>query len=101
VNADLAAGAVAAQLKAAKLLLMTDVAGVKDETGATLASLTRDKARDLIARKVADGGMIPKLECALDALDAGVGKVHIVDGRMRHALLLEIFTDRGIGTEVV
>ena len=92
---------VYAQLKAAKLLLMTDVAGVKDETGATLASLTRDKARDLIARKVADGGMIPKLECALDALDAGVGKVHIVDGRMRHALLLEIFTDRGIGTEVV
>ena len=77
------------------------MAGVKDETGATLASLTRDKARDLIARKVADGGMIPKLECALDALDAGVGKVHIVDGRMRHALLLEIFTDRGIGTEVV
>jgi len=101
VNADLAAGAVAAQLKAAKLLLMTDVAGVKDETGATLASLSREKARDLIARKVADGGMIPKLECALSALDAGVGKVHIVDGRMRHALLLEIFTDRGIGTEVV
>ncbi|MFZ4738416.1 MAG: acetylglutamate kinase [Bradymonadia bacterium] len=101
VNADLAAGAVAAQLGAAKLLLMTDVAGVKDETGATVATLTRDKARELIERKVADGGMIPKLECALTALEAGVGKVHIVDGRMQHALLLEIFTDHGIGTEVV
>jgi acetylglutamate kinase len=101
VNADLAAGAVASHLKAAKLLLMTDVAGVKDASGHVLASLDRTQARQLIADKVADGGMIPKLECALQALDAGVGKVHIVDGRVLHALLLEIFTDRGVGTEVV
>jgi acetylglutamate kinase len=101
VNADLAAGAVASHLKAAKLLLMTDVAGVKDASGHVLASLDRAQAGRLIADKVADGGMIPKLECALQALDAGVGKVHIVDGRVLHALLLEIFTDRGVGTEVV
>jgi acetylglutamate kinase len=101
VNADLAAGAVAAHLKASKLLLMTDVAGVKDASGQVLASLDRNQARGLIAEGVADGGMIPKLDCALQALDAGVGKVHIVDGRVLHALLLEIFTDRGIGTEVV
>lgn len=101
VNADLAAGAVAAHLKAAKLLLMTDVAGVKDGNGKVLASLDRVQARQLIADRIADGGMIPKLECALQALGAGVGKVHIVDGRVMHALLLEIFTDRGVGTEVV
>lgn len=101
VNADLAAGAVASHLKAAKLLLMTDVAGVKDASGQVLASLDRAQAGQLIADKVADGGMIPKLECALQALEAGVGKVHIVDGRVLHALLLEIFTDRGVGTEVV
>jgi acetylglutamate kinase len=101
VNADLAAGAVAAHLKASKLLLMTDVAGVKDASGQVLASLDRNQARGLIAEGVADGGMIPKLDCALQALDAGVGKVHSVDGRVLHALLLEIFTDRGIGTEVV
>jgi acetylglutamate kinase len=101
VNADLAAGAVASHLKAAKLLLMTDVAGVKDASGQVQASLDRQQARALIAQGVADGGMIPKLDCALQALEAGVGKVHIVDGRVLHALLLEIFTDRGIGTEVV
>ncbi|MCK6574910.1 acetylglutamate kinase [Myxococcota bacterium] len=101
VNADLAAGAVASHLKAAKLLLMTDVAGVKDAAGQVQASLDRQQARALIAQGVADGGMIPKLDCALQALEAGVGKVHIVDGRVLHALLLEIFTDRGIGTEVV
>lgn len=101
VNADLAAGAVAAQLRADKLLLMTDVDGVRDAAGQVLASLTREQARGLIRDGVADGGMIPKLDCALQALEAGVAKVHIVDGRLRHALLLEIFTDRGVGTEVV
>lgn len=100
VNADLAAGTVASQLKAAKLLLMTDVDGVRDGTGKVLASLSQAQARELIRDGVADGGMIPKLDCALHALEAGVGKVHIVDGRVRHALLLEIFTDRGVGTEV-
>jgi acetylglutamate kinase len=101
VNADLAASAVAAELRARKLLLMTDVEGVRGADKQVLATLTRDDVTRLIASGVAEGGMIPKLECALSALESGVGKVHIVDGRVRHALLLEIFTDRGIGTEVV
>ena len=101
VNADLAAGAVAAALGAEKLLLMTDVPGVRDESGQVMPTLTRAEATALIEKGVADGGMIPKLECALHGLEAGVKKVHIIDGRLRHAMLLEIFTDGGIGTQVV
>lgn len=101
VNADLAAGAIAAHLKARKLLLMTDVEGVRGPDGEVLPSIARDEVSRLVAEGVVAGGMIPKLQCALSALEAGVRKVHIVDGRVRHALLLEIFTDRGIGTEVV
>jgi acetylglutamate kinase len=101
VNADLAASAVAAQVGARKLLLMTDVEGVRGKDGGVLKSIPRDDVQRLVEERVVEGGMIPKLECALSALQAGVRKVHIVDGRVRHALLLEIFTDQGIGTEVV
>jgi len=100
VNADTAAGAVAAALGAEKLVLMTDVEGVKDASGNLLRSLSAREARRLIHEEIISGGMIPKVQCALEAVEHGVDKVHIVDGRVRHALLLEIFTDEGVGTEI-
>ncbi len=100
VNADLAAAAVAKALHASKLVLMTDVSGVKDAAGQHLPSLDDAEAKRLIADGTISGGMIPKVDCALDAVLGGVEKVHIIDGRQRHALLLEIFTDRGVGTEI-
>lgn len=100
VNADIAAGQIAAALKAAKLVLMTDVEGVKDGEGKLLSSITAKEVDDMIAEGVIHGGMIPKVECALDAVRLGVEKAHILDGRIRHALLLEIFTDQGVGTEI-
>ncbi|MBN2193928.1 MAG: acetylglutamate kinase [Polyangiaceae bacterium] len=100
VNADTAAGAIAASLKAAKLVLMTDVEGVKDSDGRHLPSLHAREARAMIESGAIRGGMIPKVECALEAVEYGVEKVHIIDGRVRHALLLEIFTDSGVGTEI-
>lgn len=100
VNADTAAGTIAAALGAAKLVLLTDVPGVKDASGELLSSLNASEAEHLIESGVISGGMIPKVRCALDAVRGGVSKAHIVDGRMRHALLLEIFTDRGVGTEI-
>lgn len=100
VNADTAAGRIAGALDAAKFVLMTDVAGVKGADGDLVPSLGADQARDWIASGVISGGMIPKVECALDAVERGVEKVHIVDGRKKHALLLEIFTDSGVGTEI-
>ncbi|MCC6217458.1 MAG: acetylglutamate kinase [Polyangiaceae bacterium] len=100
VNADTAAAAVAAALGAAKLVLMTDVAGVKDRDGKLLSSVRAQDIGELIATGVVTGGMIPKLQCALEATRGGVEKVHVIDGRARHALLLEIFTDRGVGTEI-
>jgi acetylglutamate kinase len=100
VNADTAAGAIAGALNAAKLMLMTDVEGVKTATGERLSSLDAHEAERLIGENVITGGMIPKVRCALDAVSAGVEKVHIIDGRRRHALLLEIFTDSGVGTEI-
>ncbi len=101
INADVVAGEVAAALKAEKLVLLTDVPGVLDEQGELIATLKSDEAEDLIGRNVITGGMYPKIKCCLKALRGGVGKAHIVDGRLSHAVLLEIFTDRGIGTEVV
>ncbi len=100
VNADTAAGAIAGAMNAAKLMLMTDVAGVKTANGELLRSLDAQEAERLIGEGVITGGMIPKVRCALDAVSAGVEKVHIIDGRRRHALLLEIFTDLGVGTEI-
>jgi acetylglutamate kinase len=100
VNADTAAGRIAAALGAAKLMLMTDVEGVKDESGKLISSLGAREAERLIREEVIRAGMIPKVQCALEAVSDGVEKVHVIDGRRRHALLLEIFTDRGVGTEI-
>jgi acetylglutamate kinase len=100
VNADTAAGRIAEALDAAKLVLMTDVAGVKGADGRLIGSLMAEEARRLIAESVIEGGMIPKVECALEAVENGVQKAHIIDGRTRHALLLEIFTDSGVGTQI-
>ena len=101
VNGDTAAGAIAAALKADRLLLLTDVAGVMDANGTVLTDLTADQIRDLTKDGTISGGMIPKVECCINALEGGVGKTHIIDGRVRHAVLLEIFTQAGVGTEVV
>ncbi len=100
VNADTAAGMIAAALGAERLLLLTDVEGVLGADGTLVPTLTAAEARNLIASGVVDGGMIPKLECCLDALAGGVGKVHMIDGRVPHSVLLELFTNAGIGTEV-
>ncbi|MEZ4225002.1 MAG: acetylglutamate kinase [Polyangiaceae bacterium] len=100
VNADTAAGRIASALSAAKLVLMTDVEGVKDDQGQLLSSLGAAEAERLIDAGAVSGGMIPKVRCALDAVASSVEKVHIIDGRRRHALLLEIFTDSGVGTEI-
>jgi acetylglutamate kinase len=101
INADLVAGAVAAALEAAKLILLTDVPGVLDREGRLISSLTRRQAVALIDEEIIVGGMLPKIKCCLEALDEGVAKAHILDGRALHAVLLEIFTDTGIGTEIV
>jgi acetylglutamate kinase len=101
VNADTVAGAIAEALPARKLVLMTDTPGVRDQSGDFVSSLEARRARELIGARVIDGGMIPKIECALHALEHGVKKAHILDGRVRHAVLLELFTDRGVGTEIV
>ncbi len=100
INADLVAGAIAAALKAEKLVLLTDVEGIKDRDGKMIPSIKKAEARRLIEEGVIRGGMIPKVECALKAVDAGVGSAHIIDGRVQHAVLLEIFTDRGVGTVI-
>jgi acetylglutamate kinase len=101
INADTAAGALASAMKAEKFVLMTDTAGVCDQAGKLLHSLTEGEIKRLRNDGVISGGMIPKVECALQALAAGVQKCHIIDGRAQHAILLEIFTDRGIGTQIV
>jgi acetylglutamate kinase len=101
INADLVAGEVAEALHAEKLIMMTDVEGVKDKRGILLSTLKENQARKMIQEGVVGSGMIPKVECCVNALKGGVGKTHIVDGRVKHAVLLEIFTKEGIGTEVV
>jgi len=101
INADLVAGHIASSLEARKLILLTDVEGVLDGDGNLINSLTAGDAKKMITRGVIKEGMIPKLQCCLDALKGGVKKVHIIDGRKEHALLLEIFTNEGVGTEIV
>jgi acetylglutamate kinase len=101
VNADPFAARLAVALGAEKLVLLTDVEGVLDASGRLLTSLTAEQARAAITDRVITGGMIPKVENALAAVDGGVGKVHIIDGRLEHALLLEIFTAAGVGTQVL
>jgi acetylglutamate kinase len=100
VNADSAAAEIAIALHAQKLVLMTDVAGVKDDKGQVLDFLDAPTARRHIQAGVIQGGMIPKVDCALAAIEQAVRQVHIIDGRTKHALLLEIFTDQGVGTEL-
>ncbi len=98
INADLVAGKIAEVLKAEKLLLLTNVAGLLDADGNTLTGLSTAEVNTLIADGVIKGGMLPKIQCALNAVSAGVTSAHIIDGRVPHAALLEIFTDEGIGT---
>ncbi len=100
INADLVAGRVAAALNAEKLILLTDINGVKDKNGTLLESISVSDLHRLIEEDAITGGMIPKVVCCADALRDGVKKAHIIDGRMEHAVLLEIFTDVGIGTEI-
>ena len=98
INADLVAGKLAEVLQAEKLMLLTNVPGLLDAEGNTLTGLATDQVRDLIQAGVIHGGMLPKIQCALDAVQSGVTSAHIIDGRVAHAALLEIFSDEGIGT---
>jgi acetylglutamate kinase len=100
INADLVASHMAMALGAGRLILMTDVDGVLDDSGRLISSLDAATAEEMIAARQITGGMIPKIECAIEALKGGVKKVPIINGKKRHAILLELFTDRGIGTEV-
>ena len=100
INADLAAGKISEALKAEKLILLTDIEGVMID-GALATTLKIKEIGSLIDRGVVKGGMIPKVNCCIDALNGGVKKSHIIDGRVEHAVLLEIFTDAGIGTEII
>jgi acetylglutamate kinase len=101
INADIVAGEVAAALKAEKLVLLTDVEGVMDARGQLINTMNDRDVVNMIETGVIKGGMYPKVKCCLKALNNGVKKTHIVDGRLKHAILLEIFTDMGIGTEIV
>jgi acetylglutamate kinase len=101
INADTAAGALSAALGAEKFIVLTDVPGVMNAEQELISSIFEDKALDLIEGGVVSGGMIPKIRCCLNALSGGVPKAHIIDGRVPHALLLELLTDEGIGTEIV
>lgn len=101
INADLVAGAIASHLKAVKLILLTDVEGVKNSDGNLLSTIRREEVEELIESGVISGGMIPKARCCVSALENGVSKTHIIDGRREHAILLEIFTHEGIGTEII
>ena len=98
INADLVAGKVAEALSAEKLMLLTNVAGLQDKAGKVLTGLTTVQVDSLIADGTIYGGMLPKIQCALDAVKHGVTSAHIIDGRVEHAVLLEIFTDHGVGT---
>jgi acetylglutamate kinase len=101
INADSVAGAVAAALEAKRLILLTDVPGVLDPDGRIISSLNWRQAVEAIESGVAKGGMIPKLKCCLEAIDAGVEKAHVIDGRVENSIILEMFTQAGIGTEIV
>jgi acetylglutamate kinase len=100
INADTAAGSIAKALSAEKLILLTDVAGVLDTEGNLISSLKKTEIETLIKNKTVSGGMIPKVGCCIDAIEGGVEETHIIDGRIPHAILLEVFTDSGIGTQI-
>lgn len=101
INADLVAGKVAEALHAEKLILLTDVAGVMNASGTLLPTLSADQAEHLTREGTIEGGMIPKVACCIAALRGGVRKTHVIDGRVKHAVLLEVLTRAGIGTEMV
>jgi acetylglutamate kinase len=101
INADLVAGAVAAALEAEKLLVLTDVKGIRDAKGRHVSTLSRKDMQRMVKKGTISEGMLPKVHACLTALEGGVSKAHIIDGRMPHAILLEVFTDKGIGTEIV
>ena len=98
INADIVAGKLSEVLQAEKLMLLTNVTGLIDAQGNTLTGLSSKQVEDLIDSGVIAGGMLPKIRCALDAVQSGVRSAHIIDGRVPHAALLEIFSDEGIGT---
>jgi acetylglutamate kinase len=100
VNADSAAGAIATALGSEKLILLTDVEGVLSKDGSLMSSLKASEIAMLLKNKTVSGGMMPKVRCCLDALQGGVKETHIIDGRVPHAILLEVFTDSGIGTQI-
>jgi len=101
INADYVAGMIASELKSEKLILLTDVEGIKDKKNKLLSALDGKKIKSLISNKTISGGMIPKVQACQNALKGGVKKTHIIDGRIPHAMLLEVFTEEGIGTEIV
>ena len=101
INADLVAGSVAAALKAEKLLVLTDVKGIRDAGNHHLSTLSRKDMERMVKKGTIGEGMLPKVRACLTGIEAGVHKAHIIDGRVEHAVLLEIFTDKGIGTEIV
>ncbi|RME08038.1 MAG: acetylglutamate kinase [Aquificota bacterium] len=101
INADVVASEVAGSLMAEKLIFLTDTEGVKDAQGRLIPTLSMDRVHELIQQGVIKGGMIPKIRSAIRALQSGVKKVHIIDGRTPHSILLEVFTQEGIGTEIV
>lgn len=101
INADFVAASIASALKAEKLVLMTDTEGVKDKDQTLISELTRKKALSLIKASVIRDGMLPKVNCCLEALKGGVAKTHIIDGRIKHSLLLELFTEKGVGTQII
>jgi len=100
INADLVASKIAQALDARRLILMTDVDGVQDLSGQLLSTVYAQNVPELISNNIISGGMIPKIECAVEAIDHSVKKVHIINGKIRHAVLLELFTNKGIGTEI-
>jgi acetylglutamate kinase len=101
INADLVAGAIAGALRAEKLVMMTDIKGIRDAKGRHLSTVSRKDVQRMVKKGTITEGMLPKVHACLDALAGGVGKAHIIDGRVPHAILLEIFTHKGIGTEIV
>ena len=101
INADLCASKVAAALKAKKIIFLTDTPGVLDKEGSLISTLTKEKIELLKKDGTISGGMIPKVDACLEAIEGGVQKAHIIDGRIEHSLLLEIFTSEGIGTQVL
>ena len=100
INADTAAGAIAGALGASKLLMLTDIAGVLDENNEVMPTLSKNQATQLMKDGVITGGMIPKVETCLEAVRGGTSAVHILDGRIKHVLLLEVFTEHGVGTMI-